>query len=52
MFTATKADGPFGGDEVNLIEGGRNYGWPIHSFGRRDRFAAPGIFMAGLPIAS
>ena len=22
-------DGPGGGDEVNILEGGRNYGWPI-----------------------
>lgn len=26
--------GPRGGDEINLIEAGRNYGWPIISYGK------------------
>ncbi|MFZ3585065.1 PQQ-dependent sugar dehydrogenase [Loktanella sp. DJP18] len=31
--------GPQGGDEINLIEPGLNYGWPLVSYGRRyDRF--------------
>jgi glucose/arabinose dehydrogenase len=26
--------GPKGGDEVNIIEAGRNYGWPVITYGR------------------
>ena len=32
MFNAEH--GPNGGDEVNLIQPGKNYGWPVVSFGR------------------
>lgn len=29
----TQEHGPQGGDEVNLIKSGRNYGWPVISYG-------------------
>ena len=29
----THEHGPKGGDEINIIESGKNYGWPIVSFG-------------------
>jgi glucose/arabinose dehydrogenase len=33
--------GPLGGDEVNLVRAGRNYGWPLVSNG--DNYAGPEI---------
>ncbi len=36
--------GPLGGDEVNIIRAGGNYGWPVVSYGRNydgTRFPAP-----------
>ena len=42
--------GPKGGDEVNLVERGRNYGWPVITYGRNyigtritDETARPGM---------
>jgi glucose/arabinose dehydrogenase len=33
--------GPRGGDEINLIEGGKNYGWPLQSYGADYRTREP-----------
>ena len=40
LYDSSKGDlwsiehGPRGGDEINLIEKGRNYGWPVISYGK------------------
>jgi glucose/arabinose dehydrogenase len=33
--------GPRGGDELNLIQAGQNYGWPLQSYGRDYRSGEP-----------
>jgi aldose sugar dehydrogenase len=45
----THEHGPMGGDEINVLQGGSNYGWPIATYGRdysgaiiSDRTEVPG----------
>ena len=35
-FILSAEHGPTGGDEINLIQFGQNYGWPISSYGEAD----------------
>ena len=37
----THEHGPQGGDEVNVAEAGRNYGWPVVTYGREYGSGAP-----------
>lgn len=39
----TLAHGPKGGDEINIVKSGRNYGWPIISYGTHYSGAQVGI---------
>ena len=56
-------NGPQGGDEVNVIKAGKNYGWPLVTYGRdydgkrlpgpsRDGFEAPELFWVPSVTAS
>lgn len=40
--------GPKGGDELNLVEGGQNYGWPLQGYGRDYRTSEP----VGQPVVA
>lgn len=40
--------GPRGGDELNLIEGGSNYGWPLQSYGA-DYRTGEAVGVKGVP---
>ncbi len=48
--------GPNGGDEINIISAGKNYGWPLVSYGRdySGPFISPVPWMEGMesPVAS
>ena len=57
--------GPMGGDEINIIRPGRNYGWPVVSYGRgyanqpigsgdrqRDGMEEPFLFWSPSPAVS
>jgi len=39
--------GPKGGDEINIIKAGKNYGWPVITYGRDydDKFVGDGLML-------
>ena len=39
--------GPHGGDELNIIQAGKNYGWPVASYGRE--YAPNGVLVSPHP---
>jgi glucose/arabinose dehydrogenase len=43
-------NGPQGGDELNILKPGKNYGWPLISFGRDYGGAPIPQFMAGMEM--
>lgn len=44
--------GPRGGDEVNVIRRGANFGWPVVSFGILDGFVSPAVNGLATPTTS
>jgi len=40
--------GPMGGDEVNILEAGHNYGWPLVTMGRNYTGSQPGYHRDGM----
>ena len=40
--------GPMGGDEINILEAGHNYGWPLVTMGRNYTGSQPGYHRDGM----